>query len=127
MVEGLSSTGLPHLLLLLIQIKGALCRYNLDDFYAPIGPRTKIMGGQITRPLLANLIRGLISLLILFIVPLLYVVIFRARKKHAMALGESDNTLVGFLIINQEYLKERELGGQQATPSGRKFTLVLGS
>ena len=99
----------------------------MDDFYAPIGPRTKIMGGQITRPLLANLIRGLMPLLVLLLVPLLYVVIFRARKKHAMALGESDNTLVGFLIIHQEYPRERELGGQRATPSGHKFTLVLGS
>ena len=122
----MSSTGLPRLVLLLIQIKGALCRYNLDDFYAPIGPRTKIMGGTITRPLLANLIRGLMSLLVLLLVPLLYVVIFRARKKHAMALGESDNTLVGFLIIHQEYPRERELGGLRATSLEHKFILGLG-
>ena len=98
----------------------------MNNFYAPIGPQMKVLAGPITRPLLANLIRGLISPLVLFLVPLRYVVIFRARKKHAMALGESNNTLVGFFIINQEYLKEREFGRQQATPLGRKFTLVLG-
>ena len=67
-----------------------MCRYNLKDFYAPIGPQMKLMVGlgTTTRPLLSNLVRGLTSLLSLLLVPLLYVVIFRARKKHAMTVGE---------------------------------------
>ena len=44
--------------------------------------------GTTTRPLLANVLRGLTSLLILLLVPLLYMVIFRARKKHALIVGE---------------------------------------
>ena len=53
----------------------------------------KLSDGPITRPLLANLCRGLMGLLFLLLVPLLYVAIFRARKKHAMAIGEFENTL----------------------------------
>ena len=64
----------------------------MDDFYAPIGPHIKLLGGPIARPLLANLLRCLIALFLL-LVPLLYVAIFRARKKHAMAIGEFENTL----------------------------------
>ena len=97
----------------------------MNDFYAPIGPQMKLMGGHISRPLGANLIRGLTGLLFL-LVPLLYVAIFRARKKHAMTIGEWHNTIIGLLIIHQESLRERELGGQIPTPSGPRFTLVLG-
>ena len=68
------------------------CRYNLNDFYAPIGPQMKLSGGQIARPLGANLIRGLTGLLFLLLVPLLYVAIYRARKKHSMTIGEWHNT-----------------------------------
>ena len=53
-----------------------------------MGQQMKLMAGPITRPLLANLFRGLIALLFLLLVPLLYVAIFRARKKHALAIGE---------------------------------------
>ena len=67
----------------------------MNDFYAPIGPQLKLSGGHIARPLLANLIRGLIALLFLVLVPLLYVAIFRARKKHAKTIGEWHNTLIG--------------------------------
>ena len=66
----------------------ALYRYNLNNFYAPIGPQMDLSDGSISRPLLANLFRGLLALLFLLVVPLLYVVIFRARKKHAMVMGE---------------------------------------
>ena len=98
----------------------------MNDFYAPIGPQMKLSGGQISRPLGENLSRVLIGLLFLVLVPLLYVAIFRARKKHSMAIGEFKDTLLCLLIICQEYPRERELGGQRATPLGRKFILVLG-
>ena len=65
----------------------------MKDFYAPIGPQMMLMAARpITRPLLANLFRGLTALLFLLLVPLMYVVIFRARKKHAMAVGEWEHT-----------------------------------
>ena len=48
----------------------------------------KLMVGRTSRPLLASLVRGLVGLLFLLLVPLLYVVIFRARKKHAKTVGE---------------------------------------
>ena len=73
----------------------SLCRYNLDDFYAPIGPRMKLMVGRTTRPILASLVRGLTGLLFLLLVPLLYLVIFWARKKHAQTVGELANTIFG--------------------------------
>ena len=98
----------------------------MNDFYAPIGPQMKLMGGHISRPLGANLSKGLTGLLFL-LVPLLYVAIFRARKKHAKTIGEWHNILIGLLILLQEYLRERELEGQRPTPSGPRFTLVLGS
>ena len=60
----------------------------MTDFFAPIGPQMKLSGGPIARPLLANLIRGLIAALFSLLVPLLYLAIFRARKKHAMTIGE---------------------------------------
>ena len=97
----------------------------MNDFYAPIGPQMKLSGGQISRPLGANLIRGLTGLVFL-VVSLLYVAIFRARKKHAMTIGEWHNTIIGFMLIHQESLRERELGGQIPTPLGPRFTLVLG-
>ena len=65
-----------------------MCRYNLNNFYANIGPKFKFLDGPITRPLLANLIRGLMALLFLLLVPLLYLANFRARKNHALAIGE---------------------------------------
>ena len=99
----------------------------MNDFYAPIGPQMKLSGGQISRPLEINLGRGLIGLLFLVLVPLLYVAIFRARKKHAMAIGEWDNTLIVSLIIHQESLRERAIGGPGLIPSGPRFTSVLGS
>ena len=40
------------------------------------------------RPLLENLIRGLVAGLFLLLVPLLYVAIFRGRRKHARTFGE---------------------------------------
>ena len=99
----------------------------MNDFYAPIGPRSRLTDEEIKRPLLSNLSRGLVAFLYLLLVPLLYLAIYRGRKIHAMASGERANTLVGSLLIHQESLRERELGGPRATPSGRKFTLVLGS
>ena len=99
----------------------------MNDFYAPIGPRMKLSGGQISRPLGENPSRVLIGLLFLVLVPLLYVAIYRARKKHTMTIGEWHNTVIGFMLIHQESLRERELGGQGPTPSGPRFTLVLGS
>ena len=80
----------------------------MDDFYAPIGQQMKLSGGQSARPLGANLIRGLIGILFFILVPLLYVAIFRARKKHAETIGECHNMLIGLLISLQEYLRERE-------------------
>ena len=80
----------------------------MSNFYAPIGPQMKILGGPILKPLLTNLFKGLTGLLFLLLVPLLNMVIFRARKKHAMAMGEWDNTSIGLLIIYQESLRERE-------------------
>ena len=99
----------------------------MNDFYAPIGPQTKLSEAQISRPLGANVARGLTGVLFLLLVPLLYVAIFRARKKHAMTIGEWHNTVICFMLIHQESLRERELGGQIPTPSGPRFTLVLGS
>ena len=60
----------------------------MKDFYAPFGPQLKLLDGPITRPLLADLFRGVTGLLFLLLVPLLYLAIFMARKKHAMAIGE---------------------------------------
>jgi hypothetical protein len=87
----------------------------------------RISDEEITRPWLSNLTRGLVVSLYLLLVPLLYLAIYRGRKIHAMASGEGANTLNCSLLIHQESLRERELGGPRATPSGRKFTLVLGS
>ena len=73
----------------------------MKDLLAP-------MGGSISRPLLAKLFLSVWGLLFLGLVPLLYVAIFRARKKHALAMGESANTLTGFPMIHQKSLRERE-------------------
>ena len=67
----------------------------MDDFYAPIGPRMKLMAGTTTRPLLKNLSRGLVASLSLLLVPLLYAAIFWTRKKHAMTVGKWENTIIG--------------------------------
>ena len=64
-----------------------LCRNNLDNYYAPPGPNMKLRNLHIALLLLANILRCLIGLLFLILVPLLYIAIFRARKKHAMAKG----------------------------------------
>ena len=77
----------------------------MDNFYGTIGPQIKLLDGKIARPLQANLFRGLIALLLL-LVPLLYVAIFMARKKHAMAIGEWDKTSIGLLRISG--ISERE-------------------
>ena len=39
------------------------------------------------RLLLAHLMRGLVAFLFLVLVPLLYVAIFRGRRKHAKTVG----------------------------------------
>ena len=80
----------------------------MNDFFVPVGPQMKLMGQSVARPLSANLLRSVCGLLYLLLVPLLYVAIFRARKKHAMAVGESASTLTGFPIKHQESLRERE-------------------
>ena len=63
--------------------------------------------GSTTRPLLTNLIRGLVSLLSVLLVPLLYVEIFRARKKHARVIGELDNIVICLLMHTRD-IRERE-------------------
>ena len=61
----------------------------MNNFYAPVGPRMKLTGGPaMERPLLADLFRSLVTLLFFVLVPLMYLAIFRARKKHAMTTGE---------------------------------------
>ena len=76
----------------------------MDDFYAPIGPRMKMVGGPelqpFSRPLGAKMMRGLLGGLSLFLVPLLYVAIFRARRKHATTVGEWDNYNLGDQFID---------------------------
>ena len=100
----------------------------MRDFYAPIGSQVMLMAYRpITRPLLANLFRGLTALLFLLLVPLMYVVIFRARKKHVMAVGEWEHTEFVLPIVHQESQKGRKLGGRRPTPLGPRYTLVLGS
>ena len=84
----------------------------MNDFYAPIGPRMKLSGGQISRPLGENLSRVLIGLLFLVLVPLLYVAIFRARKKHAMAIGEWHNTIIGDLQISKSPMGPTKKSGE---------------
>ena len=79
----------------------------MNDFYAPVGPRMKSWDGHVTGPLLINLCQSLVGLLSLLLVPLLYVAIFRARKKHAMAIGESANTVIWF-TPNTSGISERE-------------------
>ena len=71
----------------------------MNDFYVSVGPQMKIMGKSVARPLSANIHRSVCGLFYLLLVPLLYVAIFRARKKHAMVVGESANTLTGFPIV----------------------------
>ena len=98
----------------------------MGNLLAPIGLRMKLTDGSITRPLLAELLRGLVVLLFLLLVPLLYVAIFRARKKHALAIGELDLFLLNLVLIHQESLRERAQGGQGQILLGHKLSLVLG-
>ena len=67
----------------------------MTDFYEPVGPKMKWLSGpkmEMSRPLGAKLFRGLIGGLSLLLVPLLYLAIFRARRKHANMAGEWGNT-----------------------------------
>ena len=51
------------------------------------------------RPLGAQFLMGLVGVLSLLLVPLLYVLIFRARRKHANAAGEWHRDSFGRLLI----------------------------
>ena len=66
----------------------------MEDFYAPVGPKMKMLGSPkmavlpMSRPLGANILRALVGVLSLVLVPLLYGAIFRTRRKHANRVGE---------------------------------------
>ena len=65
---------------------------------------------HISTLILANILRVLIALIFLLLVPLLYLVIFRARKKHALAKGEENITFL-IVMVHQGSPRLIESGG----------------
>ena len=66
---------------------------------------------HISTLILANILRVLLALMFLLLVPLLYLIIFRARKKHAMAKGKKENIKILIVIIHQGSLRLIESRG----------------
>ena len=66
---------------------------------------------HISTLILANILRVLLALMFLLLVPLLYLIIFRARNKHAMAKGKKENIKILIVIIHQGSLRLIESRG----------------
>ena len=58
-------------------------RFNLVDFFAPLGPRGVEFSGPIWSP--ARLFINLANWSFVFVVPVLYVAIYKFRKANAVA------------------------------------------
>ena len=72
-------------------------RFNLTDFFAPLGPRGVEFSGPIWSP--ARLFINLANWSFVFVVPILYAAIYKFRKAHTVAnIGVNLSVMLFFLV-----------------------------
>ena len=65
-------------------------RFNLEDFFSPVGPRGVELSGPIWSP--ARLFINLANWAFVFVVPILYGAIYKFRKTHTVKLLGTSTT-----------------------------------